>query len=338
MSCDEIKCAPTVLDDDVKVTCDISHQSCHTANEQTKLFYDRIHWPSLHQHMKNTDFMQQFLTTLEKDSLVVSLINELYDFNLENETNILKTSMVESNNAIHCDDITLIVDLYKTAPKGKSKQKCRLFHISLHPEKPKYSLGKRRSLSACGYYEKVAGENNEDNSGPLHYKIDTLQWCAGKGKDLKEDERPYKKLMIENTYRFQTNTDPFSLLDNFTYLDKTKLDQLNELHNIIYNQFVVFWNTTMVSNTFIVPPLPVQTSSRKQKSTKSKSKRKGKNKKKFYSTRRKPEPHRYFTSDTFVDKEALNALDIKSQYHYKNLHPSRSLSLRESREHEGRST
>jgi hypothetical protein len=237
--------------------------------------------------------MDSFMDDLYDDETLVNLCRTLYKFDLKDPNMRLRVSFPETDNSKHCGDILMVVELYINQPIKKQKQRCRLFHISLHPKLPKYYYSSRRSRSACGYYES-SGDDEGDRSGPLHYKIYTLQWCNGKGigKSMREDERPYKPLLPHkgNGYMFEHDEQPFYLLNRERFdLDATTLADLNTMHNIIYNHFVRCWNTHVVH----APDVKRWSSSVKAKTARRKS-----TSKKLLSKRKTRS--RYFAPNNFL--------------------------------------
>ena len=77
--------------------------------------------------------------------------------------------------------------------------------------------------------------------GAFHYKIHTID----NKTRIPPKYMPYKQFIFEGTgdipYYFQINTDRFNNLDDDTYSIELR-DEVNILHNLLYNKFVSFWN------------------------------------------------------------------------------------------------
>ena len=199
-----------------------------------------------------------FNVTLEKAISVEFKVNECNDLMLIFSMNMPEPSVVASTKAM--GKKTLQVPGYtenglspgakpgkspKSPTPGKPKTKARLFHISLHSKasKPLNNNGKK----ACSYFPIKQGDEAGEPSGPFHYKIDSLSWPMSNAYELKDDNRPFKKFIIEGV-QFMPNYEPFNFVRSTEKWPEKilNIDALNHLHNILYNLFVDFWNRTVL--------------------------------------------------------------------------------------------
>ena len=125
-----------------------------------------------------------------------------------------------------------------TVKSVESKDAIPLFHISLHSLIPKYK--KTSHYNACTYYQKGASSN----MGLFHYKIDTID-----GTTLSHKNMPYKAFTFMDNptirFAFNINSDRFNNLDASYHSRTYNLElrnEVNELHNSLYNRFVNYWN------------------------------------------------------------------------------------------------
>ena len=161
----------------------------------------------------------------------------------------------------------------------------RIFHIALHSPKPKLvEIDRTRrdtSLYNCGFFPRPLNPDGTladtgADTGPFHYKIDSL--CSIKPSRaattslcnnliLSEEKRPFKEFYYNRDIGFQPsvlpNVFPFqniefaeaALKDPTCKMCKTSmaeggddpesLDNILQLHDLIYNLFVEYFNTRM---------------------------------------------------------------------------------------------
>jgi len=227
-------------------------ESCFITNDLNKQFY----------HSVGDKF-----NTYAIKALFESIANELttnYDDEIRSLFDIAKTvssavkfKFLDNDNHRKCDDIVGVFYLEKAGKGGTAPTK-NIFHISLHSEMPKYIRDARRSISACGFYEK--GEKNTENEGPgaFHYKIENIFWSPSDSQ-LREAEQPWKRLninrstpsmFIHNTANFDLSYDFFRRKYKSTQISdedlETKIKDGNTLHKKIYNMFVERWNKYVI--------------------------------------------------------------------------------------------
>lgn len=213
-ACD-MPCVPEFkknTNDSVTKTCDeslLTGAQCHLFTSIQENFYRAIDWTAL--VAKITTSLGYFVEDLNNDAELAALLQTAYKFGpVRNDSGarvrrfgrlgfrVLRNSDFES-----CKN--LIIHITLTSVGGRPQD---LSHISLHPKLPVYHRDTRRSRSGCGYYTKdvvkeaprgrrgsagrgasaAAGRSRsrsrsrsrnasqEEETGPFHYKVDTLYW------------------------------------------------------------------------------------------------------------------------------------------------------------------
>jgi len=200
----DIPCVPQFqknTNTSVTKKCDdelLSSSQCHLETSLENRFYNAINWNVL---TRNIDtWMGYFVEELNNNHALASLIQQAYKFGpihdesaASNRFGRLGFKVLNDEHLRFCNNI--VVKLTLTSKGGRQQF---LSHISLHPKLPIYYRDTRRSRSGCGYYQRHATLNKnaargrtangsgsgarsrnaevESETGPFHYKVDTLYW------------------------------------------------------------------------------------------------------------------------------------------------------------------
>jgi hypothetical protein len=257
-ACDIANCITSVKSNNTGVVTECkgkaSKESCFITTDLNKQFYHSVGDKFNKDAIK--DLFQGIATELTEN--YDNEIRTLFDIG-KTVGSAVKFKFVNNDNHQYCDDMIGVFYLEK-AGKVKADTK-NIFHISLHSEMPNYTLDKRRSLSACGFYTK--GEKNTDDEGPgaFHYKIENIFWSPS-SKQLRENEQPWKRLNINRSTpsMFIHDTTDFELFSYEIFRNHYKISQIkddalkskiedgNKLHKKIYNMFVERWNKYVSSS------------------------------------------------------------------------------------------
>lgn len=198
----DIPCVPQFqknTNTSVTKKCDdelLSSSQCHLETSLENRFYTAINWNVLTRNI-NT-WMGYFVEELNNNQALASLIQQAYKFGpIRDESAASKRfgrlgfKVLNDENLRFCENI--VVKLTLTSKGGREQF---LSHISLHPKLPIYYRDTRRSRSGCGYYQRLPQSSNngapaasgsgararsrsaevESETGPFHYKVDTLYW------------------------------------------------------------------------------------------------------------------------------------------------------------------
>jgi hypothetical protein len=188
-------------------------------------------YPNFYTKMK--EFVAILNTKLKDNEDMKKKIKSLYNVDIESDDNILlAVPGVIGKNEHYCNDMIGFVDL-NTLPK-----KYPLFHISIHPKASKYYKKPSTAVASCGYYSK---KEHSQGSGAFHYKIETL----ANGAETTLKNKPFKQFMTagDDPGKFKKNEDKFVVREE---LIAHASDELHELHNFFYDEFIDFWNNTIV--------------------------------------------------------------------------------------------
>jgi hypothetical protein len=195
-------------------SCDesmLSSARCYTETEAQDQFYNAIKWNLLSDTINTS--MGYFVEELNTNIELGALIQKAYKFGPIRDPRGATTKrfgrlgvfVVNNEHLQFCKN--LILKLTLTSIGGRIQE---LSHISLHPKLPFYYRDTRKSRSGCGYYAKgvpahpsgsgaprgrsrsrsaergssaaAAGRSRsrstetEAETGPFHYKVDTLYW------------------------------------------------------------------------------------------------------------------------------------------------------------------
>ena len=121
---------------------------------------------------------------------------------------------------IKCEDLVCIYGIPTGPGYGMT-----LFHISLHPAMPLYTMGQTRAAYTCGAYPASGGKE----TGPFHYKIDHIV-----------NETPYRELKARSNGTFTLSE------QDFYYTFQNKDVSLSMLHEYIYLRFIKYWNRCII--------------------------------------------------------------------------------------------
>jgi len=258
LSCEIIPCAPKIRNINTgEIINGCSSDKCLVPSDVKKQFFNSVNWNKLKDNIFT--YMNLFILHLMDVKDIMDQLDLLYG------SNELIQELYDSDSTHFCDDISVFFKV------KREEDAIPLFHISLHSLIPKYT--KISHYNACTYYQKGASSN----MGLFHYKIDTIDGTA-----LSRKNNPYKAFTfaINPTIRFAFNTNSyrFDNLDSSYHSRTYNLElrnKVDELHNLLYNRFVNYWNY------FILPEILIPT-------TGGRKTRKYKNKKRKYrrSTRK----------------------------------------------------
>ncbi len=269
--CKLSNCIPHTYDESNQqhVCTEYDPKRCFGVRKKDMPFYESINWDML-TSMAN-QFMNDFMVQL----------NAWYNTNHENFQDIVKnvypnivargaspnTLFIKVENLVKeqsrkCNDFNFAFRIECQSDTGaisdKSSHTFRLFHIAVHPEKPKYFQIEKpdhvitRSMFTCGFFPK----NHEDTesecgSGSFHYKIDNYVLpnklnSPNCNKKLDENKCPFKSFVpsSETPGMFELNDD--MLFQNISFPSEFNIetqDNFVRLHLFIYNKFIQFWNT-----------------------------------------------------------------------------------------------
>ena len=252
--CELNECIPSVYNDEKReIRCNTYNSlACFEPSETDVKFYRAIgNWNILKDNIDT--FMDRFKTLLNEkytnnEEGFKDLFNGLYSFTEREKEEVFKTSnIVKGDNFVKCGDINYAFSIScRKDSKTIIGKEYRIFHIALHSEKSKYESLSRdnivtRSMWSCAYYKK--SNSDDQGTGALHYKIDNqigVEKANSKNcpKKNNEVECPFK-LFKNRGYIFENNTDNF---ENIGIVPLEKRDGINQLHNMIYNWFIFFWN------------------------------------------------------------------------------------------------
>jgi len=297
-------CIPYTYDESYKqYNCvEYKPESCYGIKETDVPFYNSINWERL--TSMGNQVMNDFMVQL----------NAMYQANHENFQNVVKTvypnivargaspnylfikveNLVKDQNR-KCNDFNFAFRIECQTDAGNVNDKAthtiRLFHIAIHPEKPKYFQIEKadqaitRSMFTCGFFPKKEGDL-ESESGSFHYKIDNYVLpikvnSANCNKKLEENSCPFKPFVPSTT-----TAGMFELIDDMLFQNVSFPNEFNIelqqhfviLHSFIYNKFIQFWNTFVFPQVRKIPggksrKLKITSVSKTNKYRKIKSKR-----------------------------------------------------------------
>jgi hypothetical protein len=263
---------------------------CFEPTHDDMKFFRVIDWDKLNSIMKDemNNFMNHLNNLFKTDSfgfksLVLSVYPGIIARINGNELFFKVTDLVSGNNK-KCNDINYSFSIEcqfdNTVPPPSTAssvsksttqptQGFRLFHIAVHSEKPKYfSIDNgggpiTRSMYTCGYFPKPTSTSTPSSgteSGAFHYKIDNYGLLESQKKinrtscDTKLDENkcPFKKFVPSGTTgRFMhRKSESFENLNFQSNFDINRQINFIKLHSFIYEEFVKFWNNTILPNVF----------------------------------------------------------------------------------------
>jgi len=249
--------------------------------------YNRINWSVFKQN--STQFFENFSDWLTgifvaNGPTVIGphncndLFNYCYGMPIspvigQGSVGFFKPKDITGYNGSHCDDINFVFRipcLVGTGTHGPTDQ--QIFHIALHPKLAKniiqHEVGQQgvtlRSRYACSFRKAKIGAS----SGAFHYKIDNIASPADKNANTcietlsgpsNDNPLPYKCLHIANDGTFiPYNNDPANPASGL-FVDNPPQAIVdvhrNELHLFIYNQFIDYFNQTILP---LLPPPPGQ--------------------------------------------------------------------------------
>ena len=183
----ELDCAPQLYKNDDEsdvIECPaekVSSTKCFLPRDLEEAFYEAVDWKKL--AASHNDWMGYFVEDeINSDPFLAAKIKKAYKFGpIRGQRRFARVGfkIVENDGWKKCENMILKITLQ---PKGLRVQ--NLGHISLHPKKPVYHRDSARSRSGCGFYKREAstassaacGEGDVEDSGPFHYKVDTLYW------------------------------------------------------------------------------------------------------------------------------------------------------------------
>jgi len=209
---------------------------CHILQgDEIKLFElidEKKLYPNFYTKMK--EFVAILNTKLKDNENMKKKLKSLYNVDIESDDNILlAVPGLIGKNEYYCNDMTGFVNL------NTLQKKYPLFHISIHPKASKYYKKLGTAAASCGYYSKKSEHSR--GIGAFHYKIETL----AKGVETTLRNKPFKKIMPadDDPGKFKKNEDKFVVREE---LIAHASDELHELHNFFYDEFIDFWNNTIV--------------------------------------------------------------------------------------------
>lgn len=288
--CKKSNCIPHMFDDTGNaIRCDnYDINQCFEPTSDDMKFFRVIDWDKLSNIMKDemNNFMEHLNRLFETDSfgfksLVLSVYPGIIARINGHELFFKVTDLVSSSNK-KCNDINYSfsiecqydnkVSTLTASSVSKSKVQptagFRLFHIAVHSEKPKYfSINNggpiTRSMYTCGYFPKPTSAgppSSGTESGAFHYKIDNYGLIESQKKisktscdtKLDENECPFKKFVPSGTTgRFMSRkAEGFENLNFQGNFDASRQINFINLHSFIYEQFVEFWNNTILPKVF----------------------------------------------------------------------------------------
>jgi hypothetical protein len=207
-----------------------------------------------------------------------------------------------------CEDFIITCRLYYKSPRRDLNVAYNLFHISLHPDANKFqekTLDNGKKIRACKTTNTFM-ENMPNRKNLFHYSINNIARPQRDNYEIINQNQPFKEFYFDNDALFLRNK-PFFIMnnDNFTNLnmslrdnlqvqqiyprerlDNVNYDLLNELHNLIYNKFIEFWNNKM-SEKFLNRVIIGGIKKMKKKTQRHRQNSKRKRKQKRKRTRRK---------------------------------------------------
>ena len=182
-----LDCAPQLYKNDDEsdmIECPaekVSSTKCFLPRDFEEAFYEAVDWKKL--AASHDDWMGYFVEDeINQDTVLAAKIKKAYKFGpVKGKRRFARVGfkIVENDGWKKCENMIIKITL---APGGARVQ--NLAHISLHPEKPVYHRDSARSRSGCGFYKREAssassaacGVDDVEDSGPFHYKVDTLYW------------------------------------------------------------------------------------------------------------------------------------------------------------------
>jgi len=253
LPCKIIQCAPKIRNINTgEIINGCSSNKCLFPSEVKKQFFDSINWNKLKDNIFM--YMNSFIRQVRDVQDIMDQLESLYE-----SKELIQVSL-DSDSKHFCDDISVFFKV------EQGENAIPLFHISLHSLTPKYT--KISHYNACTYYHK----GTSSNMGMFHYKIDTIDGTA-----LSHKNKPYKAFTFMMNpsirYAFDTNTYKFNNLDspdNLIYNEELR-NKVDELHNLLYNRFVNYWNSFILPE--ILKPITGGRKTRKYKNKKRKYRR-----------------------------------------------------------------
>jgi hypothetical protein len=193
-----LDCAPKLhKNDDESDVIDCSPEKltaskCYLPRDFEDSFYEAVDWEKLASSFN--DWMGYFVEDeINRDPFLAAKIKKVYKYGpiRDKRGATIKRfgrigfKMVDNDSWKKCKNMIIKI----TLQSGRGLKAQNLAHISLHPMMPFYHRDKTRSRSGCGFYARgspattlraagsaSASANTSDDSGPFHYKVDTLFW------------------------------------------------------------------------------------------------------------------------------------------------------------------
>lgn len=266
MEIDEIcstKCVPGYVDDrDGKyIACDGYNESECLTGKDYKLFYNSLNWNDVKSKLEIA--MNKFNRSIITNDRIMELLQNVYNdgkpFKNYGDFFFKIDSIAGKNSHKFCDDLNFSFNMPCSDPnnKGTLGMFYTLFHIAFHSEKSRYIMGKLRSNYACAYYEKKY--EGDEGTSPFHYKIDNtfapIKYTKGSSKNgwscasaFRDESKPppFKALLLNKTnpILFKHDYDDFTNNGNHPFSDECK-----ELHLLLFNLFITFWNREISGDT-----------------------------------------------------------------------------------------
>jgi hypothetical protein len=167
----------------------LTASKCYLPRDFEDSFYDAVDWEKLASSYKS--WMGYFIEDeINNDPFLAAKIKKVYKYGPIKDKRGATVrrfgrvgfKMVLNDSWTKCKNMILKI----TLTSGKREQ--NIAHISLHPMKPFYHRDRTRKRSGCGFYGRGSPattlratgaecKNDDlDDSGPFHYKVDTLFW------------------------------------------------------------------------------------------------------------------------------------------------------------------
>ena len=239
----------TTSDDGFITLDDSSYLSC----------FDNVNWTAI-----NKKHFISFRDELEKDETIMSLIDEVYEHERHGKgPHIDVQNIVNDLNYHNCNDRSFgfFLPCHNTASKTYHSQ---IFHISLHSREPNYN----ETTGVCEFIK--CRTDDYESCGAFHYKIDRIVPIAnfaisskhytGNPSSSKDNckkadhhniliKKPFKIFIHDHNCNFTPNNFDFSISHILS-------PNCHELHKLIYNKFVSYWNSTILPSVINVAATP----------------------------------------------------------------------------------
>jgi hypothetical protein len=191
-----LDCAPKLHkndDDSDVIDCPsekLTASKCYLPRDFEDSFYEAVDWDKLASSFN--DWMGYFVEDeINRDPFLAAKIKKAYKYGpIRDKRGVtarrfgrVNFKMVDNDSWKKCKNMIIKI----TLQSGRGLKVQNLAHISLHPMLPFYHRDKTRSRSGCGFYlrgapattlraSSPACSDASDDSGPFHYKVDTLYW------------------------------------------------------------------------------------------------------------------------------------------------------------------